>query len=273
MMSVMTLRVMTWNLWWHFGPWERRQQAIIEVMRSVDPDIVCIQEVWSDVTHDQADQIGDALGYHVARTAPVLFDGQAFGNAVLSRWKVEVIADQPLPRLDGHDGHRRVLATGVDTPWGTWPIVSTHLDHRFDASAARSMQCQRLLELAAVWRGNADVDLPVIVGGDLNAVADSDEIRLLTGRRASVPGIVFNDAWELTGDGAGPTWRRENPYSVDSAWPDRRLDYLLVSWPRPKPVGNPTRAWIAGAEPINGVWPSDHAAVVAEFVTPESSPA
>ncbi len=264
----MTLRVMTWNLWWHFGPWEVRQQAIIEVIRATDPDIVCLQEVWSDEALDQADQIATALGHHVARTAPEFFDGQAFGNAVLSRWPVEVIADEALPRLDGRPGHRRLLAVGVGSPWGVWPIVSTHLDHRFDASAARSIQCTRLLERAGEWRGDPNVDLPVIVGGDLNAVADSDEIRLLTGRRAGVAGIVFNDVWDLAGDGPGLTWRRENPYSVDSAWPDRRLDYLLVSWPRPKPVGNPTAAWIVGDEPIDGVWPSDHAAVVAEFVTP-----
>jgi len=38
-----------------------------------------------------------------------------------------------------------------------------------------------------------------------------------------------------------------------------------VSWPRPKPLGNPRRAWLAGVDPVDGVWPSDHAAVVVDL--------
>jgi hypothetical protein len=92
-----------------------------------------------------------------------------------------------------------------------------------------------------------------------------------------VAGIVFTDVWEQAGGhGAGVdpghTWRAANPHTADSAWPNRRLDYLLVSWPRPKPVGNPIEAWTVGTDAIEvdgrPVWPSDHAAVVADFVTP-----
>jgi hypothetical protein len=83
---------------------------------------------------------------------------------------------------------------------------------------------------------------------------------------------VFSDSWEQSGDGPGWTWSRDNPYSSDSAWPNRRLDYLLVSWPRPKPIGNPVAARLVGADAVvvDGVpvWPSDHAAVVADVQTP-----
>ena len=113
----------------------------------------------------------------------------------------------------------------------------------------------------------------MIIGADLNAVPDTTEVRLLTGRDAGVAGIVFSDAWEQTGAGAGPTWRRENPHAADSAWPNRRIDYVLVSWPRPKPVGNPISAEIVGADPVDvdgrAVWPSDHAAIVVDITTPE----
>jgi len=268
----MALRVMTWNLWWRFGPWERRRPAIVDVIRSVDPDVLCLQEVWSDGDADDADRIAEATGLHAVRTEPMLYDGQSFGNAILSRWPLDVLADEPLPRADGSPGHRRVVAAAAGTPWGRWPIASTHLDHRFDASATRQLQVLRLLERAIAWRGDLEPDLPLIVGADVNAIADSDEVRTLTGRRPGVTGIVFSDAWEQVGDGPGHTWRRANPYTADSAWPDRRLDYVLVSWPRPKPIGNPERAWIVGDHPsiVDGadVWPSDHAAVVAELTTP-----
>ena len=165
-----------------------------------------------------------------------------------------------------------MIAAAVGSPWGRWPVASTHLDHRFDDSATRERQARRLLELAEQWRGDPTTDLPVVIGADLNAVADSDEVRLLTGRRDGTGGIVMSDAWEQVGEGPGWTWRRENPHTTDSAWPNRRLDYVLVSWPRPKPVGNPSTARLVGTEPVDvdgePVWASDHAGVVVDLVTP-----
>ena len=242
---------------------------MLDTIRSVDPDVICLQEVWSDVDDDQLDHLADALEMYAVRTDPVFYDGQSFGNAVLSRWPVTRIADERLPLAGGTPSHRRVVAAVVDTPFGPWPVASTHLDHRFDRSADRCAQVRRVMELAAGWRGDPTADLPVIVGADLNAVADTDEVRIATGRTAGVDGIVFSDVWEQVGDGSGATWLRENPYSSESAWPDRRLDYLLVSWPRPKPVGNPIRAWLTGRAGDADVWPSDHLALVADFTTPE----
>ncbi len=268
----MSLRVMTWNLWWRFGSWERRQAAIIETIRDADPDVVCLQEVWTDADGGLARIIASELGYHPVTSAPIGRSGVGFSNAVLSRWPATRLADEALPRADGTLGHRRIVAVRIDTPWGGWPVASTHLDHRFDQSLARQRQVRRLLELATRWRGDPAVDLPVVVGGDLNAVPDSDEIRMLTGRRAGADGIVFSDAWEQAGTGDGATWRGDNPHCADSAWPDRRIDYVLISWPRPKPTGNPIGSRLVGVGPVpigdHDVWPSDHAAVVVDLVTP-----
>ena len=271
-----TMRVLTWNLWWRFGPWEERQPAIRDVLASQQPDVVCLQEVWATETDSQLDRLTSALGMHGVAGDPVRHDGVAFGNAVLSRWPITRLADVALPGHDGQPGHRRIVAAVVESPWGRWPVASTHLDHRFDASATRQIQARRLLELAAEIRDDPLRDLPLVVGADLNAVPDSDEVRMLTGRRPGVGGIVLSDVWEQVGDGDGATWRADNPYVAESAWPERRIDYLLVSWPRPKPVGNPRRAWLAGTgaraatpdAPSAGVVPSDHAAVVADLVTP-----
>ena len=105
--------------------------------------------------------------------------------------------------------------------------------------------------------------------GDLNAQPDADEVRLLTGASApAVPGLVFTDAWAAGGDGSpGHTWDRRNPHLADATWPQRRLDYVLVSWPRPKPLGSVARCWLAGVEPVEGVVASDHHAVVADLRT------
>ncbi len=270
--TVPSVRVMTWNLWWRFGEHERRAAAIDAVLESEAPDVACFQEVWSDATTDQAEMLATRHGGHMVRTEPVLFDGFSFGNAIVSRWPVERVAEVRLPGEDGQPGHRRLLVAAVATPWGRWPIAVTHLDYRFDASQTRQLQVTRVLECIVEHRGDPENDLPMILGGDLNAVADSDEMRVFTGRRPGVAGIVMSDVWEQVGNGPGFTWRRDNPNVAISAWPDRRIDYLGVSWPRPKPVGNPIRAWLAATSPIDTgdgpVWPSDHAAVVAEFVTP-----
>ena len=264
---------MTWNLWWRFGHWEQRQRAIVDTIREADPDVVCLQEVWVEGDHSLAAMIATELGYHCVCSAAIGRHAVGFANAVLARWPARQLADEALPRDDGTPGHRRVVAAAVDTPWGTWPVASAHLDHRFDQSITRQLQATRLLELATTWRGDPTTDLPVVFGCDLNAVPDSDEVRLLTGRRPGVPGIVFSDAWEQRGDGDGATWMRENPHSSDSAWPDRRIDYVMVSWPRPKPTGNPisARRVADGPVPVDGdmVWASDHAAVIAELTTPD----
>ncbi len=270
----MSLRIMTWNLWWHFGDHARRWPAIVDTIRAVEPDVLCLQEVWSDEGGaDDGRRLADELGFHLARTDPVFWNNESFGNAVLSRWPTERIADELLPRVDRAPSHRRIVAARVDTPWGPWPIASTHLDHRFDASPTRGAQLHQVMELAREWRGDPDTDLPLVLGADLNAVPDSDEVRMLTGRSPGVEGIVFSDAWEQSADDpdnpTGHTWLRSNPASTDSAWPDRRLDYVLVSWPRPKPVGNPIRTWTAGRPAqADEVWPSDHLAVVTDLVTP-----
>jgi endonuclease/exonuclease/phosphatase family metal-dependent hydrolase len=268
----MVLRVMTWNLWWRFGDWERRQPAIVEVLRQQHPDVVCLQEVWASEHAEQASLLATELDLHAVTTEHRWHDGLSFDNAILSRWPLDVVADERLPDADGTPGHRRALVARVDTPWGRWPVLSTHLDHRFDASATRRRQVHRVMELVAEHRGDPENDLPLIVGGDLNAVPDSDEIRMATGRAPGAPaGVVLSDVWEQVGDGPGITWDRRNPDVAESAWPDRRIDQLMVSWPRPKPVGNPVRAWLAADRPVDiggaSVWASDHAAVVAELVT------
>jgi endonuclease/exonuclease/phosphatase family metal-dependent hydrolase len=279
----MPLRVMTWNVWWRFGSWERRQAAIEATIRAQRPDVVCLQEVWGsdapvrtiddDGVADQAAWLAGRLGLHARTATSPWFEGLTFTNAVLSRWPLEAVDSVALPRLDGAPGHRRALAVRASTPWGAWPFVSSHLDHRFDASATRCAQARRLLDLVVEVRGDPERDLPPVIGADLNAVPDSDEVRTLTGRSPGVPGVVVSDVWEQVGDGPGHTWRRSNPYLADSAWPDRRLDYVLVAWPRPKPIGNPIAAWLAGDGPVDPgdgtpVWASDHAAVVADLVTP-----
>jgi endonuclease/exonuclease/phosphatase family metal-dependent hydrolase len=250
----MEARILTWNLWWRFGPWRERQEAILSVLREQDADVIFLQEVWGQAGGlDQADFIAGELNMYVARTEGPWYDDEvSLGNAILSRWPIIEWRVHRLPDVTGAPSYRRA--------------VVARLDYKFDQSSTRMAQCEALSAIVDSLREDPEIDTPVVMAGDFNAVPDSDEIRMLTGRREpAVQGLVFTDLWEVAGEGDGMTWRRDNPYIADSTWPNRRLDYLFVSWPRPRPLGNPTRVWLAGVDAVGGVQPSDHAAVVADI--------
>ena len=264
-----TWRIATWNLWGHFGddP-EGRLPRIEAALRYLDADVVALQEVYADQAGgDDAVRLGDRLGRHTVRSLPDPEPAGAIGNALLSRWPVIEQGADLLPNLDGRAGRRQALWAVLATPFGRLPVIATHLAFRFDESAVRQQQVRALLALAARLR-SADPgrDPPVILCGDLNAVPDSDEIRLLTGRsEAPVPGLVFNDCWPQVSQEPGHTWVRRNPHLQHSVWPERRLDYVMVSWPRPAPLGNPVQAFLVGDGPIDGLWPSDHLGVAVDL--------
>lgn len=258
----MSITIATWNLWWQFGDWEARQRPIAETLRRLDADIIAVQESWPDQARDLADELGHVWTWAGPEPAD---PARSMGNAIVSRWP---IADRAIQLLDEPDGrqYRSVVHAAIDTPAGRLPVFTTHLNHLFDASVTRIAQLQAVSEFIAE---NDAATLPPVLCGDLNAVPDSDEIRKLTGRSAPyVPGRVWTDAWEQVGDGEGLTWSLDNEYLHDSTWPNRRLDYVLIGWPRTdRPVGNPTTAHIFGTEPIDGVTPSDHFGVAVTIHT------
>jgi endonuclease/exonuclease/phosphatase family metal-dependent hydrolase len=263
---------MTWNLWWRFGPWQARQPAIAAVLAEVAPDLAFLQEVWADPHDgDQARTLARPLDRHVARSTRASGDPFPFGNAILSRWPIRRSDTVVLPGIDGGPSHRSGVVAEIGHPDGAFLAVCTHLEWRYDQTALRQRQLDHLLVTVREWMQASALDRPVVLAGDFNAVPDSDEIRRLTGAStlygdpAGGAGPVFTDSWAAVSDEPGHTWTRDNPHSVDAQWPRRRLDYVFVSWPRPKPLGNPMAASLVGHEPIAGVVPSDHFAVVVEL--------
>lgn len=262
------MRVVTWNLWWRFGPWEERQPVIAAELASLAPDLALLQEVWSVPDgDDQARTLADATGLHLARSTDPAGRADQFGNAILSRWPLEVLECRRLNGPSGEPSHRSALACHVDAPLGPWLVVVTHLAWRYDESALRQAQLAQVIELIERHRNPDPEASPVILGGDLNATPESDEIRKLTGMSPPYqPGLIFTDCWAAVGDGPGHTWTRSNPNAGESLWPRRRLDYVLVSWPRPKPTGNPLSARLIGTDPDDrGVVGSDHYGVLVEL--------
>ena len=260
-----TLRVATWNLWWRFGPWERRAEAIEATLRAADPDVITLQEVWDDGERNQAAELAVALGgYHHAYAAKYEFEGVWFGNAVLARWPIAAQDHRFLPTPPDQDEGRLVLRADLDGPRGPLSAFSTHLHYRLHHGHIRQDQTRTL---CAFVRETAVDGYPAVVGGDFNAAPDSDEIRLLTGKTAvPVPPLVFRDIWELApGDGPGLTWSNANPFAAAEAETPARIDYLFVAGPQEGGRGHAVSARLLGDAPIDGMWPSDHVGVVADL--------
>jgi endonuclease/exonuclease/phosphatase family metal-dependent hydrolase len=218
--------------------------------------------------------LADQLGMHWAWTpspAPERWQerignpAMQIGNAILSRWPITEQASQPLPTGDGADDSRTVLFAQVQTPTGPLPFITTQLTSTTGQSAVR---CQQVAALCRFLAAHTGPGFPPVVTGDLNAEPDADEIRLLGGHKTApvVPGLVLVDAWSYADPMTpGWTWDRRNPYVAATGEPSARIDYVLVGLPSATGAGQVRSVRLIGDQPVDGVWPSDHAGVLAEL--------
>lgn len=269
------MRVVTWNVWWRFGSWRERRKAVLAVLRDLRPDVVGLQEVWAVPGENLARWLAEELGMHwvwAASDRPERWRRRLgdptvdVGVAVLSRWPVAARETVRLPAPEESDDGRLALHALVDAPGRRLPFFTAHLSSGAHASAVRREQVAVVAEFVAAHRGGTD--FPPVLTGDFNAWPDSDEIRLLGGHRTApvVPGQVLLDAWEYA-DPAAPSATRDraNPHVAAAFEPSARIDYVHVGPPGPGGIGRVLAVRRAGDAPVDGVWPSDHAAVVADL--------
>lgn len=269
------VRIATWNLWGRYGPWEARLPAITETLRRIDADIVGLQEVWEDDERSQARELAAVLGYaEPVFAANLERDGARSGNAVLSRWPIGRHEVRRLPReargphdtvfADDEGEERLALLAEVAGPRGPIQVFCAHLSWRADHSAIRTEQVAAICRFVRESRPRS---FPAVLLGDLNAGPESDELRVLTGDAACpVPGVVFRDTWVWSGNrDPGATWSNANPFAAASLEVERRIDHILVAAPKAGGCGQPLTTWVAGDEPIDGMYGSDHFGIVTEL--------
>ena len=266
------VRIATWNLWGRYGPWEARLPVIIENLRRDQRRHPRPHEVWEDDERSQAGEIADALGY----TEPVYAanlerDGARSGNAVLSRWpitrhEVRVLRGSGAFGAVDEEGEERLCVFAeVDGPRGPIQVFCAHLSWSADHSAIRQEQVARDLPLR---RREAAAPVPRgAVRRSQRRAVERRDAACSPGRAASpVPHVVFRDAWEAAGNrDPGFTWSNANPFAAASLDLDRRIDHVMVGHPKLGGVGHVLAAQVAGDIPIDGMWGSDHLAVVAEL--------
>ena len=271
---VSTIRALTWNLWWRFGPWEQRHSAIATVLQDLAPDVCGLQEVWSVPAEDSGATLARELGMHLA-WAPsprqewwqrrIGDPDVEIGNALLSRWPIVEQSVLHLPAGADADEGRTALHAMIEAPGGRLPFFTTQLNSAVDQS---SLRCEQVRSLARFVSERADAEYPPVVTGDFNAEPDSDEMRLLCGHKTApaVPGLVLVDAWRYADPrDPGWSWDPRNPYVRKTLEPGARIDYVLVGVPGSSGRGHVRSVGLIGDEPVDGIWPSDHAGVLAEL--------
>jgi endonuclease/exonuclease/phosphatase family metal-dependent hydrolase len=163
-----SLRLVTWNIHKGIGrDGHYRLERVIRVLRELDADVVCLQEVDEGVIRSsresQAQRLGDELEYpHAALGLNVRVGGGGYGNLTLSRHPLEDVhnVDLTIPPKKRRSGLvTRVLHQG--DPRG-WIVANVHLGLMH---LERKFQVRRLL--AHLFEG-ARPGQPLVIAGDWN---------------------------------------------------------------------------------------------------------
>jgi endonuclease/exonuclease/phosphatase family metal-dependent hydrolase len=261
------MRVMTWNVAWRFEGWQQRRHAIRRLIERVNPDICALQEVWADDRENLAGWLADQLGMqsawgptaHNQRWREMIGEPSVeFGVAVLSRYPIGSYQCEELPADTG----RPMLTTHIDGPSGRIPFITAHLSAGGKKAAARREQAHHL---RAVMADARSADHPAILAADCNAAPECDEIRILAGFTGDCrPDLNLVDSWRYADPGdPGFTWDRRNPHVADAPDPSARIDYIFTEIRYDVAAGAVQSVELTALEPIDGVWATDHAALVA----------
>jgi endonuclease/exonuclease/phosphatase family metal-dependent hydrolase len=262
--------------------YEERARAVAALLARERPDLVGLQEVsrwvltpaggaeqvladFLPALLDELEQAGCAYDAHAVNAnfggaMPVSeteWAGLSGANVTLVRRDsaVEVVGEDSATYANGHQVVTSVQ--GVSFPiarsWGRVDVrvegrpvrfVNTHTE-AYDGPA-RDAQRDELLA------ATADVDVPVVLVGDFNATPD--QVGLPDG---------WTDAW-TAGKGDGFTCGQAADLANPASTLRRRIDYV---WVRDAEV---LSAQVVGDRPEDrttphGLWPSDHACVVADL--------
>jgi endonuclease/exonuclease/phosphatase family metal-dependent hydrolase len=157
------LRIATYNVHMYKGlDFRRDPERIAAVIRSLDADIVSLQEVLSDPDTAPSSQLrilAEKTGMHMAVAGPTMRKaGGQYGNALLSRF--------PITRVRLHDislgafEPRGIIDADIQVGEQTVRVLATHFGLW---PMERNRQAQRLLEILPENRSR-----PLIVMGDMN---------------------------------------------------------------------------------------------------------
>ena len=232
------LKVMSYNIH-HCNPPSAGDKidvaAIARVISKEKPDFVALQEVdvnteRSGKGSNQAKELAKLTGMNFYFSKAIDHQGGDYGVAVLSKFPILDSARFTLPIAEGLTGETRTIAAiTVEVAKGKKIIfASTHLDLK---------EATRLSQAALIVKHFEKSGIPMILGGDFNALPDSKVIG------------YFDQHFKRTCQDCDPTIPVENP--------NRTIDFIMY-----KPAGTfeslSTRV-------IDEKYASDHLPVISEI--------
>lgn len=242
------MRVLTYNTWKCDGHYRERLKLMADGLAGLAPDLCLLQECFQapELDADTAETLSAATGlirvHDPLRAAKRRVRDRTVdstsGLCLLSRHMVSGHACIQLP-TDPRDGERAAQVTTLDTPAGPLRVVNTHLTYFDEASTLRWEQVDTILDHLP------RDDVPVLLGGDLNAASDEPLFALLADAGFTRAGGDFGTM--VTNDGRTP--RKDPP----------RIDHLLA-----RGAGFETVERVLDRPaPDERLYPSDHAGVMA----------
>jgi endonuclease/exonuclease/phosphatase family metal-dependent hydrolase len=256
----------------------RRREAVIDAgLAEALPDVVALQEVTRSA---EIDQVLDWFGpeAHVVDHPNRGDDG--VGACLVSRHPIEEQHVLDLSASFGATGlpwlGAVAAAVVAPSPIGRFLVVHHKPSWQLDGERVREAQAVAVASFIDRVLAGRD-DLPVVLLGDFDAGPEAASIQFLTGRR-SLQGVSvrFEDAWEATQPSeAGHTFTPVNPLVRAGQMPlerGRRIDHIMVRSGPHGPLLDVSGCRLLFDAPVDGIWASDHFAVLADLVPPPHPP-
>ena len=245
------MRVVSWNIRWGCGKDGRiRIHAVIDVLRKLNPDLICLQEVAvnhpeleGNASANQHVQLSGAFGEYQSVYAPTseIYKNnmpRLFGNLLLSKFRITQVMRHVLPWPADPSSPagmpRGMIEVVVDTPHGKMRVLTTHLEYysltqRMAQVKAITQLHHETCERARFYEPDSSLDAPFQLGfrppsaiycGDFNCAPDSAEYQVLV--------ASLHDAWRI---------RHPDTANAPTAglhsfpWPDKPgcYDYFFVT--------------------------------------------
>lgn len=270
------LRVVTVNL---LSPdhadWERRRQVFKDGLANLRPDLIAMQEtVWGN----GYDQAADLLGpdYHIVRHSGRSADG--VGAAFASRWPVGPIREVDLHVTDRVDlPWCAAVVAEIEVPPPVGSLLFVHHKPTYEVGYAYERELQAVACAQFIEEQLAGKPWHVVVAGDFDDTPGSASVRYWTGDQSLQRGsVAYRDAWAAANpDQPGHTFTPLNPLvraGEMSLELGRRIDYIMIRCGIHGPTLDVVDCRLAFDKPVDGVWASDHFAVVADLSAPEHPP-
>lgn len=195
------LRVVSFNTHRSYGP-PGSLEAVAEEIRELEPDVVLLQEVDRFFARtgmvDQAARFEELLGMAGSFSPNVAKGRGRYGTLVLSPHEIRQRGRFPLPHAPGAEPRGLQWVT-LEVGGRQVRVYNTHLQHTMPR--LRAAQARFVADVLA------QEELPVILGGDLNATPGSAPLTALGG--------VVADSWSA-GFGRAATGGRH------------KIDYILT---------------------------------------------